>query len=762
MPEADKPLGALVRKTDIPMSVGLPTPEENRKWLGQQVVYANHVGKHDELDQKIATFVTNHRQMFYSRMGPVMRRWQTIWDAANGNPTWGEYEDDIHVPETQKKLEAKVARIEEALFEFDPIFEADGVRGDLPPWKAQVITSYVYRMMELAGFKKYVQPCARDQEICNVSALKLSWHTSYGKVVDRSWEIRERSNGQPYYHDERRMRDAVTWQGVRYQLVDPFLFFFDIDCGDLDDDDCAFVGDESDQFLHDIEAMAAKGRFNKEKVKLVRDRKAGQTSDPRGPVTATDWPDQYRLSRSIAQGQQFTQDARGDHDPRRVRCIEMWSWFDFGDGWDGVVDPLGKKITGTHKVVITMANGVPIQFRLNPFDKKFHPYAIGRIVRNGHEAVAPSKFEQVIQVNAQYDRYQSNVLRHSDLTVAPLVRTAGEFPVDNILGVRPGQVFSNVTDWQEMRVGDVPQSVSYFHQYFRRELEENSGALNVFESPQGTATETERKVQEQQRMVRNSIRANAEMWRQVALKTYWISGQFSTQPQRFAVAGKAAQVLGKSFEITPDLMQEEIDVRFLGLDSLHVFGNRLSGMAQWMNRWGPMLPSMPEVNTMALCRMDFELSVGRHGLMDVFPSSEPAWSLWPQEEENEMLMAGRSVPVSEKDHHEDHLRKMQPLMRNLSTFPKYVQSTILEHYSRHMSGMQRQREREAAELEKAQRTQLLTGGMPGQDKPPAEGGMPAQSKAQQQGVTPGPTQSRTVAKTGREGQGISQSQAMTA
>ena len=172
MPEADKPLGALVRKTDIPMSVGLPTPEENRKWLGQQVVYANHVGKHDELDQKIATFVTNHRQMFYSRMGPVMRRWQTIWDAANGNPTWGEYEDDIHVPETQKKLEAKVARIEEALFEFDPIFEADGVRGDLPPWKAQVITSYVYRMMELAGFKKYVQPCARDQEICNVSALK--------------------------------------------------------------------------------------------------------------------------------------------------------------------------------------------------------------------------------------------------------------------------------------------------------------------------------------------------------------------------------------------------------------------------------------------------------------------------------------------------------------------------------------------------------------------------------------------------------------
>ncbi len=48
------------------------------------------------------------------------------------------------------------------------------------------------------------------------------------------------------------------------------------------------------------------------------------------------------------------------------------------------------------------------------------------------------------------------------------------------------------------------------------------------------------------------------------------------------------------------------------------------------------------------------------------------------------------------------------------------------------------------------------GGEPGVDTPPRQGGMPAQSK----GVTPGPTQERTVAKTGREGNGTSQQQVM--
>jgi hypothetical protein len=747
----DQPQGSKVRATDIPVSVGKPTPEQSRKWLKQQVVYRNFAGIHDELDQHVAAFVSNHRARFYNRMGKVMERWETIWDAANGNPMWGEYDDDIHVPETQKKLNAKVARIEEALFEFDPIFMVEGTRGDLPQWKAQVIQSYVYRMMELGNFRDLVQPVARDAEICNVAAIKLRWNMRNDFVVYRKWEMRERSDGTTYYHDERYIREAST-VGVRYDIVDPFLFLYDIDCGDLNSDDCAFVGDESDQFVHDLEAMAKNGLFSEKNVKLVRDRRAGSANHGRGPEQSGDWPDIRRQARNIATGVNFSLETRGDHDPRKVRCVELWGWFDFGDGFDGVVDPLGARITGTHKVVVTVANGVVIQFRLNPFDRKFHPYAIARINRNGHESVAPSNFEQVVQVNAQYDSYQSTVLRHAQLTAAPILRTAGEFPTDSLLHVKPGHVFSNTpSDIQEIRVGDIPSSVTYFHSFFRNECEEASGALNVFESPQGTATETERKVQEQQRMIRNSIRALGELFRQLALKTYWVCAQFSTGPQRFAVVGKAAMQLGKTFEITPDIMQNDIDVRFLGVDNIHVFGNRLAGMANWMNRWGPLLPSLPAVNIMALCRQDYELSVGKAGIEEVFPAEEAPWSTWTQEEENEMLLSGLSVPVSTADDDDDHLKKMEPLYKMIRTgkLPKYAQRVIQEHTEQHVLQAQRKMAEQQAQMRETMMQQMIAGGTPGVDKPPAEGGMPAPSKAQQPGVAPGPMQERTASKPGR-------------
>lgn len=760
---ADAP-GKIVRSTDIKMSSGLPSPEQAKKWLSQQVVYANYAGKHDILDETVRRFVYQIRERFYERMSPVMERWETIWDAANGDPVWGEYDDDIHVPETKKKLDAKVARVEEAIFGFDPVIEAVGTRGDLPEYKSTIIGSYIYRMMEMGGYRNLVQPLARDAEICNLEVIKLQWDVKFGQVVDRSWEIRERQNGEPYYHDERRVREAVTKMGVKYTMVDPFLFLYDIDCGDLNGDECAYVGDESDQFIHDLEAMAKAGHFTDKQVKLVKERKAGTTSQQTSSDTRSELPDLRRLSRSIAQGPQFSSNnANSDNDPRRVRCIEMWAWFDFGEGFEGVVDPLGQKIMGTHKVVITCAQGVVLQFRLNPFDKKMHPYAIGRINRNGHESVAPSTFEQVIQVNAQYDRYQSNVLRASDLSVAPILATKGAFPTGSLLGIKPGTVFRDVPqEVQEIKVGDVPQSVSYFHQFFRRELEETSGALNVFESPQGTATETERKVQEQQRMIANSIRANGDLWEQVALKTYWIAGQFSTAPQRFAVVGKASEVLGKTFEITPDQLQEEVEFRVLGIKSLHVLGNRLQGMAQWMARWGPLLPTMPDVNIPALCRNDYELTVGRHNVAEIFPNSEPAWASWPQSQENEILMAGRSVPISQQDDDHEHMADMEHLLKTLKDKPKYARTVILEHYAMHLQAAEKKDAEKKAKMRESMMQQQLMGGAPGVDRPPEAGGMEALTKAQSPGVTPGPPQARTAPKTGRSGQGMSQTQAMSA
>lgn len=751
--------GTTVRSADIPVAVGKPSTDQARRWLDQQVPYKNFAGNDEGLDGKVQTWVTNHRMRFRNRMSRTMDRWATNWAAANGEALWHENEDDVHVPETKKAIDAKVARIEEGLLEFDPIFEVESVTGDLNRYKSQVIGSYTYRLMELANFRDYVQPAARDAELCNVTAIKVQWDHLVDYAVDRDVEMRFRKDGSPYYHSERKMKKAVVRSGPAYSLVDPFWFFYDIDAARVQD--CEFIGDESEMFMHDVEAKASAGFFSKKQVELVKKRRGSPNSSASHEGGRfTDLPDSYRQARMIAQGPDFGQQDNAVHQATRVRCIECWGWFDFGDGFDGVTDPLGRKLTGAHRIVATLANGVCVRFQLNPFDRKFTPYAVARINRNGHEMVAPSQFDHVVQLNAQYDMVHSNILRMLSLSVAPVIITQGDSDLpDTLLGILPGSVLRATGAWDVVKMPEMaPNSISYYHQYFRREIEEASGALRVFESPQGTATETERKVQEQQRMVRNSIRANGELWRQVALITYWMSAQFATQPERFAVSGKASSLLGKSAMVTPDILQEDVDFRFLGLQSLHTYGSRQSGIRQWMNSWGPMLQTMPGVNLMALARQDFELAVGRSNIEEVFTDAIPPWDTMPQEEENVMILAGHQVTVSKRDDDDDHIRKVLPIIKDKSK-PAYIRKMAMEHLLEHMAQAKQKAAEQAAAEAEAQRNQSLMatgGGEPGVDTPPRQGGMPAQSK----GVTPGPTQERTVAKTGREGNGTSQQQVM--
>ena len=754
--------GTLVRRSDIPVTSGGQTPETQRKWLAAQVPYRNFAGTSEVVDRKVEQWVTSHRERFHGRMGSTMQQWAVNWSAANGDSVWQEYEDDVHVPETKIALDAKVARIEEAIFEFDPLFACEGTRGDLPQWKSQIIQAAVHRSMDLARYRDYIQPCARDGELCNVSAIKIEWEQLVELRVHRQSELRFRTDGTPYRHDERWMREEVSKSGVAYRLVDPFLFLYDLDAGRPEDG--AFIGDESDIFLHEIKSRVDSGFFSKKNYdKLVVQAGGLRTDGTTGSHVGARLADQLRMSRSVTTGQMFGLDEKGARGAKRCRAVEMWGWFDFEDGFDGVIDPIGRKVTGFQRVVATVVNGIVLRFMLNPFDRKFAPYAISRPNRNGHDAVAPSNFDTVVQINAQYDRAHSNILRWFDCAVSPKIvaSTDSNLP-DSILGDKPGTVYRGSGQWDLIKMPDLSSSVQYMHSHFRRGIEEASGALRVFESPQGTATETERKVQEQQRMVRTSIRAVAEQWRQVALMTYWMMAQFMTHPERFAVVGKAASVLGKSVEVTPDILQEDVDFRFLGLDSLHVFGNRQAGIAQYMGRWGPMLSQIPGLNLPAMARMDFELTVGSHAIQEIFPDPEPTWMVWSQDEENEMILAGREVPISKHDNDDEHIAAMVKIAAKIAKAPAYVQKRYHEHLEAHYES----RDRKAAEAQaiEKQKQQLMIGqeGQAGVDRAPKGGEMQtdASSLAQTVGITPGPPQARTVSKTGREGKGTSQTQAM--
>lgn len=758
--------GEVISKDKIPVEVGLPSPTNSARWWKSQVKYRNFAGLNDALDLVARTTVINRREQFRAKMSGPMKRWAVNYAASNTEVMWQERDDDIHMPETKKALDGKCARVEEAVVGFDPVFEAEGVKGDVSRRTAKVIGSFVYRKMEMAEWKRFVQPLAKDGELCNVMAMKVQWDKRIEDMVERNDELRfDGKDGKPVYHTERRMRKVVARDGVKLTQVDPFWFIYDIEADTAQE--CAYIGDESLVFMHELKQMAEVGIYSKKAIAALEKNLAGRESanDSQG-TQRSHQVDALRRVRSIANQTDYGEEVRGARGAERVRIIEMWMWYDFGaHGTPGITSPTGDLLKGVKRVVITLANDTVIRFQENPFDRKFVPYAFTLVNRNGHELVAPAPFDSVVQMNANYDRLSSNIMRWMDLSVSPLIITNDQntdLP-QSILDVRAGSVLKNTGSWDWVKVPDITAAISYQQQFFRREIEETSGNLRVFESPQGTATETERKVQEQQRMVRNSIRANGDVWRQVAHLVKGLEAQFSTGPSRFQVSGKASMLIGQWAEITPQMLHEDVDFRFLGLTDIHVFGNRLQGMAQFMNRWGPMLPNLPKVNLMALCRMDFELSVGRSHMGEVFPNDAAPWEAWSQGEENAMLMTGQSVEVNEADDDEQHIEEMLEVMEVLSKDPKtprYIMEMFGKHLEGHMEQMNRKEEEAKAMQSQAEsNAQLMApqGGQPGVDRPPVAGGMEAGAKD----VTPGSPQARTQPRTGRDGSGMSQTQSMT-
>lgn len=764
--------GELVAKSDVPVAVGAPTVRQEKAWINTQIPYENFAGRSEELDNLAVTLVRSHVNSFRMRMSGPMRRWAVNWQVANGDVPWLQNDDDIHIYESQKALTSKVARVEESILQFDPPFELESNQSDISRREAKILSAWTHRQMENANWQGLIQPIARFGELTNHLAIKVSHDRRKELVVDTSSELIDKG-GRPYWRNEKRMRTAVVRRGVRYDAVDPFMFFYDLEAKEAQE--CSFIGDESEPLLHQVIADAELGLYSKSQVdKVSRNRSNGdhkgmnsQWADSRGG--GVDYDDgsvasSNRGSRSIAQSREFGQEESSINDGSvRCRMIEAYEYFDFGRGFRGVTDPLGRQLKGVHRVLITIVDNVCVRMMLNPHDRKIVPYAFSRVNNNGAAAVAPATWDSVTQMNAHFDRFGSNVMRWIDLLVSPIVVTSDgstDLP-KNMLSARAGSVFRNTGAWDFMKTPDITTSVGQLMQMFRREMEETSGALRVFEGAPGTATETERKVQEQQRSARASFRASSDLWEQVALLTQCMSAQFSTVPERFAAVGKAAHVVGSYATITPDLMQRDVRFRMIGMKNLHVLGTRQTGMAQWATTWGPLLPQMPTVNLNALAKLDFELRVGRAGADIVFQEPESPWESWSQKEENAILLSGQQVEVHPLDNDEEHIRDLIPLIKR-TDLADYIRQLLLDHLGMHFRSAETKRAQQAAARQQAESAaQLLapTGGQPGEDRPPSYGGMPAKKD---QGVTPGPAQSRTSAKTGRSGSGTSQSQAMGA
>jgi hypothetical protein len=572
------------------------------------------------------------------------------------------------------------------------------------------------------------------------------------------------------WETKRTISRKIGRKGSRIDQVDSFWFFYDLAAKNAQE--CSFIGDESEPFLHELYNLAELGVYSKTQLDKVGDER--RTKTPNQNEVGSNWVDAHRNARSVALGNDQAGAhpiASTQHEAVRVRLVEDWCLFDFGDnGFEGALDPLGQRLTGVHRVLITLADSIVIRFQLNPNDRKFVPYAFEWVENNGAGAFAPAPFDSVTQQSMDYDRFATGMSRWTDTLTTPFiaVRDQGSGWPASMLGLKTGTVVRNAGEFEVIRQPDITPAIMAIRGTHRQEIEETSGDLRVYESPSGTATETERKVQESQLLVQSSIRANSKFWAQIGLIVKATEAQYSTGDQTFAAVGKSASAVDPFITITPDTMLKDVRFRVFGMHNVHVLGSRAQGMARWSTRWGAMLPSMPKIDTYELAKMDFELEVGSFGTERIFPGSASPLDMATQDQENVWLAAGHSVDVNDQDDHQDHMAKLvgfiKKLTRENSPGAEYVIKKAIEHYNAHAVAAQRQQAEQEAEQREAERNASLAApqaGGPGQDRPPAAGGMPASPSQNKEGVTPGSFQERTAAKGARK-QPASQMGAMTA
>jgi hypothetical protein len=732
----------------IPATVGKPTAEIEQAWINRQILYENFAGKVEDLDNRVAALVRQHCNSYRNRMGAVFDRMALNWRCANGDVPWLTTMDGVHMFEGQKALQRKCSSIVNTIVQFDPAFIVEGDASEVDQREAEVIQAWTNRKLENAGWQDLLEPVARAGELTNMLVVKVGYERQKEMLVDRSVKL-DTDAKKATWVDKRTISNRIGKRGCRVDQVDSFWFFYDLEGKNAQE--CSFIGDESEPFLHDLEAQADLGIYSKEQLKKVGT--ARRTKTPTGQDASGNWVDAHRNARSVALGNDQAgahPETESQHEAVRIRLVEDWCFFNFGDGFDGVVDPMGNKLTGVHRVLITLADDIVIRFMLNPNDRKVVPYAFERVNDNGAGAFAPAPFDAVTQINMDYDRFATGMYRWTDTLTTPFiaVRDQGSGWPSSMLGIKTGTVVRNAGDFEVIRQPDITPAVMAIRGTHRQEIEEASGALRVYESPSNTATESTFKVQEQQHLVRNSIRANCKLWAQVALIVKAMEAQYASGEETFAVVGKAATAIEPFVTITPDTMLKDVRFRFIGMNNMHVIGDRKQGFARWSNRWQAALPGMPKIDVYELARLDFELEVGTFGADRIFPTSASPFQAIPQEQENVALLAGHSVDVNEQDDDIDHLKKLVRLLER-KDLPEYVRERAMQHYMAHAAAHERkQAEQQAAEQEAQREAAMLApqGGQPGADRPPAFGGMPAKRDP---GITPGPEGQRSSARGGR-------------
>lgn len=614
------------------------TPSEMTQWINKQIHYPN-LADNPEVAERAVAFVRECRRYYDDRIFLIRRHWRYVAMMMRGESladTWGM--DPAHSPEIYKAREAIVARIEEAVLNFNPPFRIKG-RDKIDREVAEVLQAWMEYRVYKVRFEDRVQPLLRmliDNKLC---VAKLGWDYRVEDRVHREVkEVENKKTGTVDHLITRSTREEVVANHPYLRALDTYDFLMDPDC--VDEDSASFIGDISRIEKQEAMALCELGIYkNREAIEeLAAKREQAKDTDL----------DKRSRSNTYGRGKYGEQIPHG---PTPLEEIELWARFDlYGNG-----KPVECVINVINETVCT-------RVQENFYDKKFRPYAIARMSEDEYELFTPSSLDHAVPLNIEKDQHRSLALQGHKLSVCPLgfsEKDSGDLP-DSILDIYPGKFFAGAGKVEFTRVVDTLTSYFPIDKMLENEIREVMGSPRIFDGGGGeqgdTATEIERKIQEGNRRLKGGVRSFSRMFNRILILMHMLDAQFVTKQERFRVLRKFGKALKDYSYVSPKTFEHEIDFEMVGITQLSSLGLRASAIANWLNMSAPYIQLDPsKYNIPLLLRDYYRLTVGTELDEEVVHAPRMLSTLMLPGEENELLNQGQQVDVDEMDPDEDHL-----------------------------------------------------------------------------------------------------------
>ncbi len=676
------------------LDAGSLSPEQVSEWINLLAAHPNLAGQDQDIDSAAQRWVRAAVAAHTEASTDNHRIAKALTDLLDQGRVQARMPKGvfIHVPAIYRAFESVVMRVSDVVAGNPQWFVPFVGRGRNDQARADRVAEWHRFLHEQGRLLDRVEPLIRTLFVHKAAMLWLSWDVQTDTETVRKTTPRPEDDGTTDLEVETEEIERVTYEGMRYEVVDGWDQI--LDHQSRTPDRMRWVGRR--YYIDDVTAqqMETTGWWSNVAAGLAASSEVSTTLSPTGVAE----------SRGVApiNSAAIEKSAESAGIPGMNKVEELW----------GLWSPDGEQPATEHAVVLL--NDVPVMIRKNFLWNRKRPAAVVTYTKDPARLVGNGPLEMALPMQSYLDQVFACVLRSHQNAVAPptLARGISMALPGSLWEMDIGRIISTGNDpsagLEPVRFPAPIGDGLALMRVVMTQIEEIVGAPRFWEGSDATGTATEIDTRQVESNKRLTYPANtiASLLREVLLAEHSMSRRFTTERRVFAVLGSDPSGV-RVGEIAPEDFDSPIDFIIPGPSQLDMYGLRATRVASWTTAMFPLLQAagaLGDVDFRKIAASAAELMVGPQFAKQIFPADDSAAAMDPVDE-NGMLMDGYEVEVHSIDDDQAHMALHQRVLSR--RLPEQVVQAVLQHIADHQAQQRKKASEQARMAQAAQRSAMM-------------------------------------------------------